>query len=291
MKFGVQLPNFGPFSEVDRLLELAQLAEKAGWDGFFLWDHVAIPERMADTMTVLAAIATVTRRIHIGPMVTAPSRRRPWKLAREATTLDHLSGGRLILGVGLGESEYDFSRCHEATAPKTRAERTDEALAILDGLWQGEPFSYAGQHFQIDDLNFLPRPLGRIPVWVGGQWDNKAPMRRASRWQGAFPIGRGYTLSPDEWRDIIAFVQGQRSEPLEAFDFIHSGISPNDKEAAQAIITPYAEAGVTWWLEDISPVRMGWALGAPWPEPWAVDQIVERITYGPSMPTGPEKER
>lgn len=287
MKFGLQLPNFGPFSEVDRLLEMAQRAERAGWDGFFLWDHVAIPERMVEPMTVFAAIATVTGRIKFGPMITAPTRRRPWKLARECVTLDHLSGGRLILGVGLGASEYDFEHVGEVSDYRLRAGRTDEALAILDGLWRGEPFSFAGEHFQVDDLHFLPRPVQspRIPIWVAGLWDNKPPMRRASRWDGAFPIGDGYTLSPEDWREVVTFVNEQRSTTgnTGAFDFVHSGITPNDPEEARAIVAPYADAGVTWWLEDISPVRVGWKLGDTWHEPWDVEQIVARIDDGPPV--------
>lgn len=285
MKFGLQLPNFGPFSEPKRLIELAQRAEHAGWDGFFLWDHVAIPERMIDTMTVLAAIATATEHIKIGPMITAPTRRRPWKLARECATLDQLSNGRLILGVGLGASEHDFEHVSEVSDYRLRAQRTDEALSILDGLWRGEPFSYNGEHFQVDDLQFLPRPvqMPRIPIWVAGLWDNKAPMRRASRWDGAFPIGDGFTLSPDDWRDIIAFVSENRSDINAPFDYVHSGITPNDPINAQQTIQPYADASVTWWLEDISPVRVGWKLGDTWHEPWDVEQIVARIDYGPPI--------
>ncbi|MCA9890005.1 MAG: LLM class flavin-dependent oxidoreductase [Anaerolineae bacterium] len=283
MKFGIQLPNFGPFSEVDRLLAMAQQAESAGWDGFFLWDHVNIHDRMADSMTVLAAIATVTSRIAIGPMITGPSRRRPWKLAREATTIDHLSKGRFVLGIGLGAEPRDFDNVGEVVAPKPRAQKMDEALAIMDALWQGETVTHHGDHFDVDDLHFEPRPVQspRVPIWVAGLWPNKPPMRRAAKWDGAFPIGNGYTLSPDEWREIIAYVNQHRTDATAPYEFVHSGITPSDRDAALATVTAYAEAGVTWWLEDISPVRVGWTLGAEWPEPWPVDEIVARIAAGP----------
>lgn len=282
MKFGVQLPNLGPFSEVQRLVELARQTEQAGWDGFFLWDHVAIPDRMADTMTALAAIAAVTNRIRLGPMITAPSRRRPWKLAREATTLDHISDGRLVLGVGLGADDYDFAHVHEESDMKRRAERTDEALAIIDGLWSGEPFSYSGKHFQVDDLRFLPRPIQqpRIPVWIAGWWPNKAPMRRAANWDGVFPLRLDPSLAAEDWRDILTFVCQHRTSQ-QPFDAAHSGITPGHPADAAAVVAPYAAVGVTWWLEDISPVRVGWKLGDRWPEPWDVDAITERIAWGP----------
>ncbi len=157
MKFGLQLPNLGPFADVQLMLQLAQRAEAAGWDGFFLWDHVAIPDRMADSTTLMAALAVVTQRMRLGVLVTAPSRRRPWKLAREWTTLDHLSNGRAVLGVGLGASEYDFEHCHEDAALNIRAQRLDEALTIVDGLWSGREFTYHGQHFQVDQLRFSRR--------------------------------------------------------------------------------------------------------------------------------------
>lgn len=285
MKFGVQLPNLKPFSDINTLLDLARLTERAGWDGFFLWDHVAIPERMADSMIALTAVAAVTERIHIGPMVTAPSRRRPWKLAREATTLDHVSNGRLILGVGLGTPDYDYVRCHENGDNRIRAERLDEALAVMDGLWRGETFSYDGQYFQVDDLAFQPRPIQqpRVPVWVAGWWPTKAPMRRAARWDGAFPLRHGSPLLPADWRDIAAFIAENRTGTGH-YDMVHAGITPNDPAAAQAVVAPYADAGVTWWLEDISPARVGLKLGDDWPDPWPVDEIVERIQHGPPRP-------
>jgi alkanesulfonate monooxygenase SsuD/methylene tetrahydromethanopterin reductase-like flavin-dependent oxidoreductase (luciferase family) len=283
MKFGVQLPNLGPFSDVQTILELAHQAEDAGWDGFFLWDHVAIPEPMLDSMTALAAVAATTKRLMLGPMITAPARRRPWKLAREATTLDHLSNGRFILGVGLGGSDYDYFHCHEPVAnDREKAAMLDEALAIIAGLWRGEVFSYSGQHYQIDELVFHPRPVQqpRIPIWVAGWWPIKAPMRRAARWDGAFPLQHEAPLSPTNWRDIGAFIANNRAS-TNHFDMVHSGITPNDPQAAGRVVQPYAEAGVTWWLEDISPVRVGWKLGDDWPQPWPIADIVERIKHGP----------
>jgi alkanesulfonate monooxygenase SsuD/methylene tetrahydromethanopterin reductase-like flavin-dependent oxidoreductase (luciferase family) len=280
MKYGVQLPNLGPFSDVHLLLQLAQDAEQAGWDGFFLWDHVAIPERMADSMTVLGALAVTTQRMKLGVMVTGPSRRRPWKLARELTTLDHLSNGRIILGVGLGASDYDYDHVHEESDLKTRAARMDEALELMNLLWQGNEVTYSGQHFQVDALHFLPTPVQqpRIPIWVAGTYPNKAPFRRAARWDGVFALHTDGTLSPDDWQAINTLLD-LPNEKLPHYECVHSGITKDEHDTAA--VEPYAAVGVTWWLEDISPVRIGWPLGDPWPEPWDVPAITARIRQGP----------
>jgi alkanesulfonate monooxygenase SsuD/methylene tetrahydromethanopterin reductase-like flavin-dependent oxidoreductase (luciferase family) len=280
MKFGLQLPNLGPFSDVHLLLQLAQDAEAAGWDGFFLWDHVAIPERMADSMTMLAALAVTTQRMRLGVMVTAPSRRRPWKLARELTTLDHLSGGRIILGVGLGADDHDFEHVHEESDLKIRAERTDEALELMNLLWQREEVSYHGQHFQVDELRFAPTPIQqpRIPIWVAGVYPNKAPFRRAARWDGVFPIHSHGALAPKDWQAITQLLD-LPGERFQNFERVHSGITKDQHD--YDAVEPYTAVGVTWWLEDISPVRVGWPLGDPWPEPWDVPTITSRIRQGP----------
>ena len=109
MQFAIDLPSFGPFSDANRVAQLAVEAEEAGWNGFFLWDHINYklagspdPVAIADPWIMLAAMALRTTNLKLGPMVTPLPRRRPWKLARETVTLDHLCGGRLVLGVGLG---------------------------------------------------------------------------------------------------------------------------------------------------------------------------------------------
>src|SRR5436190_24311266 len=119
----------------------------------------------------MAAMATRTRRVRIGALVTPLARRRPWKVARETVTLDHLSGGRLVLAVGLGAlDDGGFGKVGEPTDPRTRAERLDESLAILTGLWTGLPFGFQGRHYQVDEMTFSPGPVQRprIPIWVAG---------------------------------------------------------------------------------------------------------------------------
>jgi len=282
MKFGLQLPNLGAFADVNLLIDVAQMAEEAGWDGIYLWDHVGIPDKMVDPMTVFGAIAVKTKRIRFGPMITSLSRRRPWKLAREATTLDHLSNGRFTLGIGMGGSDWDFERVGDIGDNRIKAQRTDEALEILDGLWRGETVTYEGDHYHVEGLYFRPRPVQqpRIPVWCAGSYPHKKPLQRAARWDGVFPlVFEDRFLTPDEWRDIIKTIKKYRTS-TEPFDMAHNGITRDADDITT--ITPYADLGITWWMEEISPVRLGWKLSQSgnWGDEWDTDAILSRIEKG-----------
>ena len=190
----IAVPNFG--EEPAGLIELGVAAEEAGFDGFFLWDHIVFSNRddgppIIDPWLVLAVVAARTSRIRLGTMITPVPRRRPWQLARQTASLDRLSGGRLILGVGIGSPAYgDFGIFHEPSGDRARADMLDEGLAVLDGLWSGERFSYAGQHFTVDPVRFTPVPVQRprVPVWVGGVLPATRPIARAARWDGVVPI-------------------------------------------------------------------------------------------------------
>src|SRR6478752_4693169 len=143
---GLAAPCFG--DDPAEIVELAVVAEQAGFDGFFVWDHMLFADdgmgpAVLDPWALLSAIAVRTSRVVIGPMVTPPSRRRPWVLARQTVTLDRLSGGRTVFGVGLGSPAHgDFGRFGDVADARGRADLLDESLAILDGLWSGEPFSF-----------------------------------------------------------------------------------------------------------------------------------------------------
>ena len=168
MHYGFLIPSGGP-----------REVEESGWDGAFYWDGIAIGAfDTYDPWVVMAAMAMRTERVRIGAMLTPPARRRPWKLAREAATLDHLSGGRLVMPVGLGAADDGgFSKVGEPVDRKTRAQKLDESLEILTGLWSGEPFSNQGRHYQIEEMTFLPRPVQRprIPIWVVGACRARSP--------------------------------------------------------------------------------------------------------------------
>lgn len=260
-KYGLGVPNGGDFADPRRLVQLARDAEGAGWDGFFLWDHVIRRQPwkpMVDPWVTLAAIATATTAIVIGPMVTPLARRRPSVVARETATLDLLADGRLRLGVGLGAPDDEFTRFGEDADPRRRARILDESLDLLEALWTGEAVSFAGDHVTADDVQFLPRPVnGRVPIWVAGGWPGGAPFRRAARYDGVWPVARDRgDLTVDEFRDCIAAVRRHRVEagvdPTTAYDACFVGTSPTVTDLATgARLSDLEAAGMTWWIESL----------------------------------------
>jgi alkanesulfonate monooxygenase SsuD/methylene tetrahydromethanopterin reductase-like flavin-dependent oxidoreductase (luciferase family) len=249
MRFGLFLPLFDPLADPAVVARLARDAEEVGWDGFFLWDQIRWHEPVAavgDTQVTLAAIAAATERIRLGPLVTPLARRRPVKVARETAALDLLSGGRLTLGVGLGSDHFarEYSTTGEELDDRRRARMLDEALGILEAAWSGEPVRHRGEHYTVDAIRFLPRPVQRpgVPVWVAGSSGKPKPMRRAARYDGFFPINLEH---PDQLAEIVARLGVLREEagrnPGEPFDVIAEGEPGTDP-------APYREAGATWWL-------------------------------------------
>jgi hypothetical protein len=251
--------------------ELAALAEDHGWDGVFTWDAIAIGTMEAyDPWVVMAAMGMRTERVRLGAIVTPPSRRRPWKLAREAMTLDRLSGGRLILPVGLGATDdVAFANVGEPADVRTRAEMLDESLAILAGLWSGEPFAFEGRHFRFGEMTFRPTPIQqpRIPIWVVGAWPHERSMRRTLRWDGVYAQVDGVAGI----NEIVAWAE--REWPAATrdrhWDIVAEGRTPSDDPvAAAATVGEYETAGATWWIES------------DW-ESSSVDAIRQRIVAGP----------
>jgi hypothetical protein len=260
MRFGLYIPNFGEAISAQSLADLAGEAESAGWDGLFLWDHMLYSKsqkiHMVDPWISLTAIAMNTHALRFGPAITPVARRRPWKLARETTTLDNLSKGRLTLNVGLGEpAETEFGFFGEETDPKLRAEMLDEGLQVLTGLWSGKPFSYSGKHYELKKVTFLPTPTQkpRIPIWVGGFWPNKAPFRRAARWDGLIPLKKGGWVMPSDLEEILAYVYEQRTSqaPLEvAMIGTRKSLKYGGAKGSKRLIQ-LEEQGATWWLQSL----------------------------------------
>jgi probable F420-dependent oxidoreductase len=284
MRFGLFVPLFGDYANARVLAALARDAETAGWEGFFLWDHVFTdwPDRVVDPWVALTAIALNTTRIRFGTLVTPLPRRRPWKLARETVSLDHLSNGRLTLGVGLGENVQEFDYLNEPSDLKVRAAMLDEGLEVLTGLWQGQPLSYSGDYYRIREALFMPAPIQqpRIPIWVAGQWPNKAPFRRAARWDGVFPLNRddfSNDLSPEQFADILRYVHEHRSTEAPFDLVLKRNNLPKDRGEDRAAVVAYEKAGVTWWVEGISPWRFGWQGNGDWP----IGAMHDRILMGP----------
>lgn len=277
MRFAIDLPNFDPFGDPALLADLAVAAEEGGWDGFFMWDHIIAGDQtpVTDPWVAMAAIAVRTRRIRFGPMVTALARRRMSKLARETVALDHLSGGRFILGVGLGSNDAaEFEALGDVGDRRRRGQVLDESLEILARLWSGVPTDFQGEHLRIHAPAFLPTPLQqpRIPVWVAGLWPNRKPMRRAAAWDGAFPIDRAGDLTQQltvaDMADAIAFIRDQRTSKA-AIEIIHAGLTSGEHAADARLVARYADIGVDWWLEHVYPGR------------WSVAELRRRIATGP----------
>jgi alkanesulfonate monooxygenase SsuD/methylene tetrahydromethanopterin reductase-like flavin-dependent oxidoreductase (luciferase family) len=278
MKFGLSLPTKDDFGDIHRIVELAIQAEESGWDGFFLWDHISSGRGpLIDPWIAMAAVASNTKTLRLGLLVTPLSRRRPWKVAREIVSLDHLSQGRMILGVGLGDfRRKEFEAFGEISDQRLRGEMLDEGLEIIDGLQSGEPFAYSGEHYQISiNTVFNPKPIQvpRIPVWVAGKWPNKPPFRRAALWDGVVPIAKGRSLkgylSLDEVRDIKAYI-GKFRSANNPIDFCVSGVLPGKSPGEdRAVVDRYRREGVNWWIEFVYS-----STGTP-------TQNVERIQRGP----------
>ncbi|CAN5904355.1 LLM class flavin-dependent oxidoreductase [soil metagenome] len=253
--------------------DLAREAEEAGWDGVFYWDGICVGEMETyDPWVVMAAMAMTTERVRLGAIITPPARRRPWKLARETITLDHLSGGRIVLPVGLGAvADGGFSKVGEPTDKKIRAAMLDECLEILIGLWTGEQFSYQGEHYRMEEMTFRPPPVQRprIPIWPVAAWPSKKSMNRALRYDGLLSYATRGEVTPDVIRAIKEYVAQNRSHDSH-FDIVVEGESSGeDPESAASITGPFAEAGATWWIES------------PWSPPNEPEDLRARIRQAP----------
>lgn len=260
VRYSISVPNFGDYGEVEVLTDLARTAEASGWDAVFLWDHIQIGHwagPVLDPWVAMTAMALTTERLVIGPLVTPLPRRRPSKLAREAVTLDHVSKGRLILGVGIGwPPDIDFGNFGDAADNRVRGAQLDEGLEVLMGLWSGEVFNHRGDHYTVTDARFLPVPVQqpRIPIWVGGMWPHKPAFRRAARWDGVVPIAVDESnewkpMSPAMFSEILEYTAAHRTsgDPLEA---AVGGALIDDPNPADTV-TSYAEAGATWWIDNV----------------------------------------
>ena len=235
-----------PFDELadPRVIgDLAAAAEAAGWEGFFLWDHLQYGERVteiADVWTCCAAVAMRTERMLFGPMVTPLARRRPQVLARQAASLAVLSGGRFVLGLGLGDDGLgELSAFGDERDPKVRGRMLDEGLEVLTGLLSGEPVDHDGLHYAAKDVRF--RPAGPVPIWLAGRFGNRPPVRRAARYDGFFVIGLDGPADLDQVRASLA-----EHDPAPGFDVVvdlQPGQDPAD----------WVDRGASWVLTRIGP--------------------------------------
>lgn len=264
MRFGF----IGSFGTPAQNVRLAQECEQHGWDGFFTWDGISLGDfgegaiATWDPFAILAAAATVTERITLGAMVFAPARHRPWELAQRALTVDHLSGGRLVLPVGVGvtDDRAFTSVPGQVTGLRERAQALDEVLAWLERSWSGEEFSFDGEHVRTGEFRFVEPPVyGRIPVWPVGVWDAERPplknLRRTLRWDGIVPQVRGESpedaeAGPEAIRQLVAWLTEQRGPAAGPFEVVTQGRLDADPAKAAEQAQAMADAGATWWIES-----------------------------------------
>lgn len=263
MRFGWVLP----YGDARTAAELAAVAEQHGWDAFFVWE----PVWGIDAWIALAAAAMRTERIRLGTMLTPLPRRNPWDVAGQVATVDNLSGGRVILSVGLGAPDDRWWLFEDDPGRRTRAERLDESLDLITALWSGRPVAFDGAHYHARPADRLipPPPVQqpRVPIWVVGAWPRPRSMRRAARWDGWLPNhiprdGEG-ELTPEIMREGLAWIRERRARrdlSMDGYDVVAEGTTPADPGRAAEIVRPWAEAGATWWVEadwsDMDPVRV-----------------------------------
>ncbi|MGA2208998.1 MAG: LLM class flavin-dependent oxidoreductase [Acidimicrobiales bacterium] len=279
MKHGLFLPLFGEFADPARVVDVARQAEDAGWDGLFLWDHVYGGEGVpvGDAFVALAAVAASTSKLRLGPLVTPLTRRRPWVLARQTTSVDHLSGGRLIFGTGLGDEGWlgELTAFSEAAQDEgQRQTLLDESMAVLLQFWSGKPVRHDGSWLHVDSAPFLPTPVQqpRIPVWVSARWPRANPLRRAAHVDGVLPIfvdERDYLVPPDPSEVSKIRDELRRLGAPPQHDLVLRGaLGPKWTDEALERLRVFSNAGATWWLESFGREE-------------APSSIFDRVVAGP----------
>jgi alkanesulfonate monooxygenase SsuD/methylene tetrahydromethanopterin reductase-like flavin-dependent oxidoreductase (luciferase family) len=253
LRYGVILPA----GTAPEQLEQAILAERAGWDGVFVWET----DYGVDAWSLLAAMAVATSRVRLGTILTPLPWRRPWKVASQVATVDQLSGGRAILGIGVGALDAGLPGIGSETDLRTRAEMMDDGIDLMRALWSGNGFE--GRHYRCGpprgDLSAIRPVQERIPIWVVGVWPRPKSMRRVLRCDGIIP---GHAGGPDAVREMRTWLT-DKGVP-SGFDILAEGeTSPSD---AAEVVAPWAHAGCTWWMETRWTRR---------------DEIRDRIAAGP----------
>ena len=262
LRAAIYCANYGRLADATALCDLAVRAEAAGWDGCFVYDQVVVlRERVAssvDAYTALAAIAARTESLTLGPMITPIPRRRPWELAHQVISLDRLSKGRVVLGVGLGEPP-EYEATGDTADARALGDRLDEGLDVLTRLLAGEVVDHDGT-WRLDRLGLRPGPVqSHVPIWVAGRYGARRPLRRAARYDGVFPINTEWhldrPLSPQQLREVRDEVWAHRHEGASQLELVQAGVTPGDPAEAARTVAPYAAVGATWWLEILEPVR------------------------------------
>ena len=273
MRYGIVTPNLGEYADPRVAVRLARVAEAAGWEAFFVWDHLGFVRGVpsGDPWIILSAVAALTTRLKLGLAITPLARRRPQVVANAMASLDLLSGGRAIFGAGLGGVPEEFTAFGEPGDAKERAAMLDEGLQILDGLWSGETVTHRGRYYSVQGVTLTPRPLQspRIPIWIGGE--GPPALRRAARWDGWLAPATSHdgtptmAKSPERIAEMVAEIRRLRTTDAP-FEVAIDGYS---EVGDPALPRAYGAAGATWWLESIHEAR------------GTLDTVMARVKAGP----------
>ena len=236
-RYAVGLPTVGEFGHVRTLLDLAVAAERNGWDGVHLWDHVLYHEPdwpVASPIVAAAAIAAATTRLQIILTITLP-RRQVQDVAQDTAAIAALSDGRLTVVATIGSMDREYTEFGLDPDLRARGRALDERLARLIELWPASR-------------------TPRIPIWCGGRWPHKPGLRRAARFDGAMPTfdhQRASNVSIEEFTAAVSFIRQHAVRPL---DIALEGTTTAPSAAGQ--VAPFTAAGMTWWIE-----ALGWWRG------------------------------
>jgi alkanesulfonate monooxygenase SsuD/methylene tetrahydromethanopterin reductase-like flavin-dependent oxidoreductase (luciferase family) len=277
MRYGIVTANLGEYADPRLAIRLARAAEEAGWEAFFVWDHLGFVwgSASSDPWISLSAVAVSTTHLRLGTAITPLARRRPQVVANALGSLDLLSDGRTIFGAGLGGMPQEFSAFGEPDAAKDRARMLDEGLAVLDRLLSGEMVTHHGQHYDVENVSLAPLPIQRprIPIWIGGE--SPPALRRAARWDGWLaPATRSdgtpiMDKEPGRIAEMVAEIRRHRTADTPFAVAVDGYSDPGDPTLPHA----YEAAGATWWLESIHGMRD------------SVDAMIARVEAGPPEPT------
>jgi alkanesulfonate monooxygenase SsuD/methylene tetrahydromethanopterin reductase-like flavin-dependent oxidoreductase (luciferase family) len=206
---------------------------------------------IADTWTSLGAIAQATSTLLLGATVTPLPRRRPWVVAREASTVSRLSAGRLVLGVGLGSDEGgDFSSFGEPVELSIRSEMLDEGLGVMQAMWAGTALEHRGQHYSVTLPEARPEPHP-IPIWSAASTTHSHVIRRAARCDGVFALA-DHVFRPDEVEALVRDLDSAAGTSSRTYDVVIAGNASRAWPKPHAVdLDALSDAGATWWMESL----------------------------------------
>jgi probable F420-dependent oxidoreductase len=275
---GVILPQVGPLATRESIMAVARRAEELGLDSIWVNDHVVTPLKLEsrypysatgayvvqpdwvflEPLTLLGFAAACTERVQLGTTVIVLPMRNPVLHAKIVSTIHHLTGGRMILGVGAGWMKEEFEALDADFARRGKA--FDEYLQVIRGLWTDDNFRFDGETYSVHDLGFSPLPTpGGLPIWIGGHHD--AALRRVARWgDGWHPVGMAVEEIPPKWERIKEMAAAHGRDPATLQLSARSGYRRGDIDRTLGRLQPLVEMGVSHIVLDSPSLALDDAL-------------------------------